>query len=101
MEYGLHLLEDTIKTLTATLESYAKRENSKPDYIDRQNLLIARLTDAYNAITPLKHYEAWLRIEAEMEKLQRMDKYLCGHTIHLHMKPDGKNFSSIIYNPFN
>lgn len=93
-------LESVINQLTAELQLYAKRPQPNVAYIDKQNLLIQHLTEIYNGITALQHYDAWLRIETRMQQLLQHDSNLCGYYIHLRTQPQGNNFALIEYNPF-
>lgn len=90
-----------IDQLAADLQLYAARQQPNYTYMDKQNMLIRHLTEIYNGITALQHYDAWTAVETRMLSLVRQDANLCGHTIHLRTKPDGNNFSLIEYDPFS
>ena len=93
-------LESIIEGLVKDLERYALRENANQLYINKQNQLIKKLVAIYNSINSIKNLDAWEKIEAEMQRLEQMDRQLTGHFIFLHCRPKGQNFSRIIYNPF-
>lgn len=93
-------LEGIIQGLIRDLEKYAQRENANQLYIDKQNVLIKNLVGIHNTINSIKFLEVWQNIEAEMQRLEKLDNQLNGHSIYLHCRPNGHNFSRITYNPF-
>ncbi len=93
-------LEGIIQGLIKDLEKYAQRENANQHYIDKQNLLIKNLISIHESINSIKFLEAWQSIDKEMQRLEKLDKQLNGHSIYLHCRPNGHNFSKITYNPF-
>lgn len=93
-------LEGIIHGLIRDLEKYAQRENANQLYIDKQNVLIKNLVGIHNTINSIKFLEVWQNIEAEMQRLEKLDNQLNGHSIYLHCRPNGHNFSRITYNPF-
>ncbi len=93
-------LEGIIKGLIKDLEKYAQRENANQLYIDKQNSLIKNLVGIHNTINSIKFLEAWQNIDREMQRLEKLDNQLNGHSIYLHCRPNGHNFSRITYNPF-
>ncbi|MGZ4053668.1 MAG: hypothetical protein ACXVPU_04675 [Bacteroidia bacterium] len=94
-------LENIIQGLIKDLEKYAQRENANQLYIDKQNLLIKNLIAIHSTIHSIKSLEVWQNLDAEMQRLEKLDQDLCGHSIHFRCKANGHNFSKIIYNPFN
>lgn len=93
-------LESVINTLTEELQLYAQRPQPNGAYLDKQNRHIHRLTDIYNGITALQHYDAWTALETLMKRLQQTDPNISGYYIHLRTQPQGNNFALIEYNPF-
>lgn len=93
-------LEGIIHGLIKDLEKYAQRENANQLYIDKQNVLIKNLVEIHNTINSIRFLEVWQNIEAEMQRLEKLDNQLNGHSIYLHCRPNGHNFSRITYNPF-
>ena len=93
-------LEGIIHGLIRDLEKYAQRENANQLYIDKQNVLIKNLVGIHNTINSIRFLEVWQNIEAEMQRLEKLDNQLNGHSIYLHCRPNGHNFSRITYNPF-
>lgn len=93
-------LEGIIQGLIRDLEKYAQRENANQLYIDKQNNLIKNLVGIHNTINSIRFLEVWQNIEAEMQRLEKLDNQLNGHSIYLHCRPNGHNFSRITYNPF-
>lgn len=93
-------LEGIIKGLIKDLEKYVQRENANQLYIDKQNSLIKNLVGIHNTINSIKFLEAWQNIDREMQRLEKLDNQLNGHSIYLHCRPNGHNFSRITYNPF-
>ena len=93
-------LEGIIHGLIRDLEKYAQRENANQLYIDKQNVLIKNLVGIHNTINSIRFLEVWQNIEAEMQRLEKLDTQLNGHSIYLHCRPNGHNFSRITYNPF-
>jgi hypothetical protein len=93
-------LESIIQGLIKDLEKYAQRENANQLYIDKQNSLIKNLVGIHNTINSIKFLEAWQNIDKEMQRLEKIDAQLNGHSIYLHCRPNGHNFSRITYNPF-
>lgn len=89
-----------IDQLAAELQLYAKRPQPNGAYIDKQNLLILRLTEIYNGIAALQHYDAWTALETLMKRLQQTDPNISGYYIQLRTQPQGNNFALIEYNPF-
>jgi predicted methyltransferase len=100
IQRSISSLEGIIKDLIENLEKYAQRENANQLYIDKQNLLIENLISIHESINSIKFLEAWQSIDKEMQRLEKLDKQLTGHSIYLHCRPNGHNFSRIIYNPF-
>lgn len=92
--------EGIIQGLIKDLEKYAQRENANQIYIDKQNVLIKNLVGIHNTINSIRFLEAWQNIDAEMQRLEKIDTQLNGHSIYLHCRPNGHNFSRITYNPF-
>lgn len=97
---GLFTLRKIIFNLVEELNMYAKKEDSKQFYIDKQNYLIKELTTIYNSISELQYYHYWLAIEAKMLELNRRDSCLAGHTIQLRTREEGDIFSLITVNPY-
>lgn len=93
-------LEGIIQGLIKDLEKYAQHENANQLYIDKQNVLIKNLVGIHNTINSIRFLEVWQNIEAEMRRLEKLDNQLNGHSIYLHCRPNGHNFSRITYNPF-
>lgn len=93
-------LEGIIQSLIKDLEKYAQRENANQLYIDKQNVLIKNLVRIHNTINSIRFLEAWQNIDKEMQRLEKLDNQLNGHSIYLHCRPNGHNFSRITYNPF-
>ena len=93
-------LESIIQGLIKDLEKYAQRENANQLYIDKQNSLIKNLVGILNTINSIRFLEAWQNIDKEMQRLEKLDNQLNGHSIYLHCRPNGHNFSRITYNPF-
>ena len=93
-------LESIIQGLIKDLEKYAQRENANQLYIDKQNVLIKNLVEIHNTINSIRFLEAWQNIDKEMQRLEKLDNQLNGHSIYLHCRPNGHNFSRITYNPF-
>ncbi len=93
-------LESLIQGLIKDLEKYAKRENANQLYIDKQNILIKNLIGIHNSINSIRFLELWQNIDTEMQRLEKLDAQLSGHSIYLHYRPNGHNFSRITYNPF-
>ncbi len=93
-------LEGIIQGLIKDLERYAKRKNANQLYIDKQNILIKNLIGVHNTINSIRFLELWQSIDSEMQRLEELDKQLSGHSIHLHCRPAGQNFSRITYNTF-
>lgn len=93
-------LEGIIQGLIKDLEKYAQRENANQLYIDKQNSLIKNLVGIHNTINSIRFLEVWQNIDKEMQRLEKLDNQLNGHSIYLHCRPNGHNFSRITYNPF-
>lgn len=93
-------LESIIQGLIKDLEKYAQRENANQLYIDKQNSLIKNLVEIHNTINSIRFLKAWQNIDKEMQRLEKLDNQLNGHSIYLHCRPNGHNFSRITYNPF-
>lgn len=72
-------LEGIIQSLINDLEKYAQRENANQLYIDKQNVLIKNLVGIHNTINSIRFLEVWQNIEAEMQRLEKLDNQLKGH----------------------
>lgn len=92
--------EGIIQGLIKDLEKYAQRENANQLYIDKQNILIKNLVEIHNTINSIRFLEVWQNIDKEMQRLEKLDNQLNGHSIYLHCRPNGHNFSRITYNQF-
>jgi hypothetical protein len=51
-------------------------------------------------MSSMKFLEIWQSIDKEIQRLEKVDGQLNGHSIYLHCRPNGHNFSRITYNPF-
>ena len=100
IQRSISSLESIIQGLIKDLEKYAQRENANQIYIDKQNVLIKNLVGIHNTINSIRFLEAWQNIDKEMQRLEKIDAQLNGHSIYLHFRPNGHNFSRITYNPF-
>ena len=100
IQRSISSLEVIIQGLIKDLEKYAQRENANQIYIDKQNILIKNLVEIHNTINSIRFLEVWQYIDKEMQRLEKLDNQLNGHSIYLHCRPNGHNFSRITYNPF-
>lgn len=97
---ALENLGDIIDTLNQELQLYAKRPNPNMGYISKQNAHIQQLTHIYNCFDELEHYQLWAGMENAMQKALKEDPQLKGYILRVHTNPKGRDFYTIIFNPF-
>ena len=83
-------LQQIILERASELEKYAQKPNANDYSIQKENTLLAQLTQIYNELGgSLIHHDLWKEVEQAWFHYQKTDSEFCGITISIRLKPDG------------
>jgi hypothetical protein len=82
-------LKQLINERTSELEKYALTPNAKDWYIQKENKLLASLTDIFNELDCLRHQNIWQRVESYWQYHKANSQDFNGIQLDIRYKPTG------------
>ena len=83
-------LQQIILERTEALHQYALKPNASDFYMNRENTLLAQLTQIYNELGgSLIHHDLWREVEDAWFYYQKSDSEFCGIMLSIKLKPTG------------
>jgi len=89
------ILDLLIEEFESDVKKYAARQNAKQFWLKKLGSRVTMLYELKDSIKALKHYETWMLIENEMERLEILDDQLSGHQVLIRTKITGNKISRI------
>ncbi len=87
----VHLqIQQIIFDRATELEKYVQKPNANDYIIQRENALLAQLTQIYNELgSSLIHYALWSEVEEAWDFYQKSNTEFCGIALNIRFKPNG------------
>jgi hypothetical protein len=83
-------LQQIILERTEALRLYALKPDASDFYINRENALLAQLTQIYNELgVSMIHHSLWREVEEAWFYYQKSDSEFCGIMLTIRLKPYG------------